>query len=645
MNGPPPRRRVRGLIAAGLAIDVAVVLLDLLTPDTDIPIGPLVIAPLLPATVGLFEATVGLAVLTAVLAVAMTAAHGAIGEADEIVRLTSVAIILVLVVVGTRLRRRLDQLAQALDALPDAVTIQGAGGVVLYGNRAAARLAGEGETGLHAGSADEYLERMVVTDESGGPLDPESMPAQRLIGGRGAEPVTLRSVDPATGASTWTRVQASPLQDAEGRVRAAVNVIEDITAVKRAEERSAFLADASALLGSSLDTDLTLQRTAELAVPQLADWCCVDLVVPGGRTQVVAVAHTDPARVALIRRLRERYPPDMTREDGIGQLLRTGRPQLRAEMAPEVLARDEEHRALLHELGLGSLLMAPLTIGPRVIGALTWVRRPSGAPYTQEDLDAATALAARAAVAVENARVHGARAEIASVLQAALLPAVLPRAEGWHFAADYRAAGEVNDVGGDFYDVVVLDDGALLALVGDVAGKGARAAALTARTRHTLVTSAELRGGDVRAGLDLLNAALQTEDGLELCSVAVLVARGAELTVVSAGHPLPLLVRGGALCEVGRTSPMLGAAPGGYDWLMTTETLEHGDLLVLHTDGVTDAVGERERFGDARLRSALLDGALDEESAVSRVRGRLAAFEVGAQADDRALLALKYLGR
>ncbi len=639
-------RRTRWLTAGGLLLVLAVVLVDALTPVHDVPISPLVLAPLLPATAGVVRPTIGLGLLAFVAAVAMTAAHGALGEVNEVVRLVSFALIVALAVVGTRLRARVGELAQALDALPDAVTIQDPDGQVLYGNRAAARL-GTGTGPLAPGDAAAYLARMEVTDEHGAPLAARDMPAQRLMAGREAEPALVRSRDPVTGETTWSRVQASPLHDAEGRVRSAVNVIEDITAVKEAEERAAFLADAGALLGSSLDTAETLQRAARLVVPGLADWCTIDLVQPGGRLELAALAHTDPAKVELGLELRRRYPPDLDLPTGLGEVLRTGEPQLLAEIPHALLeagAQDAEHLALLDGLGFSSALLVPLAIGPRRIGVLTWVAAESRRRYGAADLDTAVALAARAAVAVENARVHSARVEISTVLQEALLPTALPATPGWELAAHYRAAGEANEVGGDFYDVVVLPDGALLALVGDVAGKGARAAALTARTRHTIVTAARLRGGDPTAGLDLLNAELQADDGLELCSVVVLVLRGSDLTVVSAGHPLPLLLRDGALSEVGATSPMLGAAPPDRPWRTITAPLRPGDLLVLHTDGVTDAVGAPGRFGEERLHGALLDGPADAGAALERVRAALAAFEVGAQADDRALLALRRTG-
>lgn len=643
-EGRQRRRALRTLTAVGLLVDLAVVVVDVLTPSFDVPVAPLAITPLLPATAGLLLATGSLAALALALAVVLTAAHGDLGQADALIRLLTLAVVCGLAVVGARLRRKVDELAQALDALPAAVTIQAGDGTVLYGNRAAARLAGEAD-GVSPGSATAYLERMVVTDEDGTPLEPAAMPAQRLIAGQPAEPVLVRSLDPATGTVAWSRVQASPLRDAEGRVRSAVNVIEDITTVKRAEERSAFMAGASALLASSLDTALTLQRTARLVVPDLADWCSIDLVVPGGRTELVALAHADAGKVALGHELRRRYPPDLTREDGLGHVLRTGEPELHTDISSDLLARaavDAEHLAILEAIGFSSALTVPLAVGTRVIGALTWVAAESRQRYGPADLEFATEIAARAAVAVENARVHSARVEIATVLQEALLPTVLPEAPGWELASFFRAAGEANDVGGDFYDVVVLEDGTLLALVGDVEGKGARAAALTARTRHTLATAAALHGGDPSAGLALLNATLQREDEFELCSVAVVLARGSELTIISAGHPLPLVLRAGELLELGATSPMLGAAPAGHAWMATAVKLAPGDVVVLYTDGVTDATGATERFGEARLRAALRAGPAEAQAAIDRIVAELDTFEEGAQADDRALLALRW---
>ncbi|MDQ3631395.1 MAG: hypothetical protein M3417_09075, partial [Actinomycetota bacterium] len=139
-EGQRRRRPIRALTALGLGLDAVVVGVDLLTPDFDVPVAPLLVAPLLPAVAGLLEATASLAGLSLALAVALLAAHGTLGDAQELVRLATVAIVCCLAIVGSRLRRKADELAQALDTLPDAVTIQAAGGTVLYANRAAARL-------------------------------------------------------------------------------------------------------------------------------------------------------------------------------------------------------------------------------------------------------------------------------------------------------------------------------------------------------------------------------------------------------------------------------------------------------------------------------------------------------------------------
>lgn len=601
------RRPVRALTAVGMGIDAGVVLLDALTPHFDVPIAPLAIAPLLTATAGLLTATACLAVLSLALATAITAAHGMLGDTEELVRLGTVAAIEILAVLGTRLRRRLDGLAQALDALPDAVTIQDGEGRVLYGNRAAGRLALEGGK-LDPGAAQAYLERMEVTDEVGGSIVPGEMPARRLVAGLEAAPVVVRTRDPASGAVTWVRVQASPLRNAEGRVRSAVNVIEDITSVKVAELRAAFLSEAGAILGSSLDTRRTLPAALRVAVPAFTDVCVVALFDRRGRPEAAASVAGKGA-------------------EGLAAAV-----------------QDPGRRAQLVAGGRAPVLEVPVALGPRRFGTLTWARTDATRAFGPEDTASATALAERVAVAVENARIHAARAGIASVLEAALLPTALPTVEGWEFAAHYRAAGEANDVGGDFYDVAPLGDAGLLALIGDVVGKGARAAALTARTRHTLVAAAALAGGDPLDGLRLLDGWLRSEDPLELCTVAVLTAHGPEVTVRSAGHPLPLLLRDGALSELGCTSPMLGAAPPGATWTARTHTLQPGDLVVLHTDGVTDAVGPDGRFEEALLHDALLDGPADAQAAVDRVVAGLDAFEQGAQADDRALLVMRWTG-
>ena len=169
---------------------------------------------------------------------------------------------------------------------------------------------------------------------------------------------------------------------------------------------ASFLAEASRVLASSLDYERTLRNVAELAVPQVADWCAVDLVEDGAIRRV-AVEHPDPEKVRLVRRLQERYPADPDAAVGVPHVIRTGASELAAEIPDDLLvsaARDAEHLRLLRELGLRSYVVAPLVARDGVLGAITFVLAESGRSYGAADLALVEDLARRAATAIENAR-------------------------------------------------------------------------------------------------------------------------------------------------------------------------------------------------------------------------------------------------
>jgi PAS domain S-box-containing protein len=224
--------------------------------------------------------------------------------------------------------------------------------------------------------------------------------------------------------------RAAPVRDAGGRILEWVGTIVDVHEQQTAElaaaereraareeleaagERLAFLAEASAVLARSLDADDTLQHLAELAVPRLADWCTVDVVEADGSIRLVAVAHVDPDRVALARSLRERYPLDPEAPTGVPWVVRTGDPLLVEEITPELLGEatsaNPELEDLIEELQLRSVMVVPIAVGGRVIGAMQFVWAESGARYDADDLALAEDLARRAAIAVENSRLFDA---------------------------------------------------------------------------------------------------------------------------------------------------------------------------------------------------------------------------------------------
>jgi serine phosphatase RsbU (regulator of sigma subunit) len=216
---------------------------------------------------------------------------------------------------------------------------------------------------------------------------------------------------------------------------------------------------------------------------------------------------------------------------------------------------------------------------------------------------------------------------------------------GWSTAVLYRPAGSENWVGGDFYDAFPVRDGWMV-VVGDVAGRGAPAAALTALTRYTIRAVAQLLEDPLDAVARLNRELYDRADGA-LCTVACAVLHDGEdgtgvAKILCAGHPQPYVIHDGHAERVGRFGPMVGALPEAT-WTPVTVGLAPGDSLLLYTDGVIDTVGEAERFGEARLQASLAgsDGALD---AVRRLDEALLDFESGEQVDDTAAVALTRMG-
>jgi PAS domain S-box-containing protein len=189
--------------------------------------------------------------------------------------------------------------------------------------------------------------------------------------------------------------------------------------------RFEFLANASQVLSSSLDYEVTLRHVAQLCVPELADWCAVAIVESDGTTKELAVAHKDPDKVEWARELNLRYPPDPNATSGVPQVIRSGRSELHADIPDELLragAVDEEHLRLIRQLGLTSAITVPMSARGTVHGAITLVSAESGRRYVSDDLSLAEELGRRAAMAVDNARLfreaEAARAEATSANRA-----------------------------------------------------------------------------------------------------------------------------------------------------------------------------------------------------------------------------------
>jgi len=266
------------------------------------------------------------------------------------------------------------------------------------------------------------------------------------------------------------------------------------------------------------------------------------------------------------------------------------------------------------------------------------------APFGADTPAVARALADRAALALDNALLYAQRERVAVTLQEELLPPRLPSIPWLDVAARYSAAGEGNEVGGDFYDLFASGDGWQV-VIGDVVGKGPAAAAVTGLARHTMRAVAAYEGAPSQL-LRVLNDALLAEsDGRRLASVACvrldLDGDGLGLTVSVAGHPLPYVVRtDGTVRPVGRFGQLLGVE---QDLVVFNvhERLAPGDLLVLYTDGVVDASGPAGAFTEEHLPALLAELAGHAPSrALQRVEAAVLAASGGRPRDDVAMIAL-----
>ncbi len=538
------------------------------------------------------------------------------------------------------------RLAAVVNALAEAVTIRGRDNHLMYANQAALDRLGFGSV-EELRNADPRMVMLAydTVDESGRAVTMDDLPSVKLLRGERAEPLLLHYVKRQTGEEKWVLLKATAVQSPDGSVDAAVTIIEDVTATRRATLRLEFLARAGQVLASSLDYQQTLQNVAGLAVPRLADWCGVDLFDEAGRREPVAVAHSDPSKLAMAERLRAYDPERVDPERGLGRVWRTGESLLYTDIRDELLveaAVNDEHLALLRAVGMRAVLMVPLKVRARIIGALTMVTAESGRTFSQDDVEFAEQIAERAALAVENARLYSANTEIARTLQRSLLPEALPQIPGWEIAALYRPAGRGDEVGGDFYDFWEVD-GDWLMMIGDVAGKGVTVAAITSLVRHTARTASDFDASPAQI-LAHVDRALRRRPALSICTALCVRFSGGRGTIAAGGHPLPLCL-GEEVREIGRFGPLLGAFAEA-DWPETSFELQPGETLLAITDGVTDTVGHGgERFGGERLHRVLADVHGQPPSVIrARLLAAIESFQVGPQADDTAMVVMRYAG-
>jgi phosphoserine phosphatase RsbU/P len=404
-------------------------------------------------------------------------------------------------------------------------------------------------------------------------------------------------------------------------------------AERRRQTWMTYLADTSELLGQSLDVGMTVAVIPHVAVPRLGQWCAVYLPVEGTQPRLAAVSHADERALPELRdALDPRNGTDVPEQlrSRVSELMHSGG-------APAWFRLPTDGIAL------------PMMSAGRPVGVLAVGRRGDRA-HSPEDVTIIADIARRAALAIDNAQRAEQHSATSHALQQALLPRALPTTAGAEFAAAYLPGGSLTEVGGDFYDVVPMATGGWLAAIGDVCGKGARAASRTSLVRDVLRVLFRDRLSLVSTIASLNEVMLEAADPGQFCTLAAAtIGRhpgtgptklGVDL--VLAGHPQPVLVRSGGGAElVGRH----GTAIGLVDRIQLTRTahvLSPGDTLVFYTDGVTERRRGRDQFGPERLLEAAAEcGGLSAEGVVSAIRAAVEGYSPDDRSDDIALLAVR----
>jgi GAF domain-containing protein len=382
--------------------------------------------------------------------------------------------------------------------------------------------------------------------------------------------------------------------------REQARLLRDLEAAQRRQD---FLLQANRALSATRGLAETIEQLAAVAVPAIGDLCLVDVVRGGGTIERLAARHAEPDRQLLADGLR-RYPPDPAGDHPAAVAIRTGRSLTAPEMSTRFMAdttQSDGHLELTALLGFTSYMSAPLLDDGQPLGALTIVSAGSGRRFGPDDLALMEELAAQVASVIGRERRYDEQHLVAMELQRSMLPERLDPVAGLRVAARYMASNEATEVGGDFYDLVRLDETHVALIVGDIEGHDLVATTAMAKVRSVLTGYLELQARPAQV-LDMLDRYVEHHIPHRMVTVVlgVLDLRSGELELVVAGHPPPLLVGTTVEQLIVAPGPPVGLGAGRYVAARFSVPSDAG--LVFFTDGLI----ERRRGGPtARLERLL----------------------------------------
>lgn len=439
------------------------------------------------------------------------------------------------------------------------------------------------------------------------------------------EPVHLESFQRTGGQRrihAWS-VDFAPLKDTDGTVHGVALVARDMTEQFWARKRLVLLNEAASRIGSTLDLGRTARELLEVTVPELADFASVDLLT--ALEADIEPTDGELSGSVMLRRIVHRFAPgtrlptvlEIGTTDSYPEFspparaLATGAGVLCNAEDPEFvhwMEVDKRRAAIIRDQGYHSMMAVPLRARGVTLGVAVFYRRSRAdrmERFGRDDLLLADELAARAAVAIDNARRYTRERETALSLQHSLLPQRMPEQAAMEAASRYIPASTRSGIGGDWFDLIPLSGARIALVVGDVVGHGIRATATMGRLRTAVRTlsDVDLAPDELLTRLDDLVVRLSSEAGAigevgeigATCCYAIYDPVSRTCTMASAGHPPPVIVPPGGTPEAARMSigPPLGV--GGLPFEATVVELTEGSLVALFSNGLIET---RERDVD-----------------------------------------------
>ncbi|NGN63464.1 SpoIIE family protein phosphatase [Streptomyces sp. A7024] len=465
----------------------------------------------------------------------------------------------------------------------------------------------------------------------------EPVTDMQILGPSPEEPQRLR----------WS-VSMYRVHNGAGRPIGVAAIATDVTSRRRAEHEAAsarrnlaLLNEAGARIGNSLDLQTTARELLDVTVPQFCDMACVDLyegMLDGDEGRPgLADGSAELRRVAFASAVSDSpvTPVGATHHfpfhSPYAAALRTGQVQ--------VVSGDDESGVVQ------TTLAVPLVAGDTVVGLVQFARAKGSEDFGERDTALAVQLAARAAVCIDNARLYRREHSRALILQRSLLPPGDPVAAGLDIACRYLPGNTATEVGGDWFDVIELPGHRTALVVGDVMGRGLRAAVAMGELRTAVRTLAllDLEPAEVLAALDEIARGLgeSSEVYLATCVYAVYDSVTRRCTIANAGHLPPVVVEPGQPAMLLEVPTGLPLGVGGEPFEETETELEDGALLSLYTDGLIESREHPLAEGLDALRKALDEAGQRLEEACDHV---LDALPTRHGEDDIALLMARVEG-